>query len=169
MIAIIGIFNFIGLSLSGGFDKKSYILLIITPLFSSIVIFAICLFLLTFTHKTKKIYTEDTVPITPFNRDKSEIDSIIKYKNKYVGNNSNDDNLINNLPLSEYGYVFEIDSVNLGLTIDYHNQKQIKGLYPNYNDIISNGINKDNFNNYLENKMNNNDFVENIFDKIFVN
>ena len=54
MIVIIGIFNFIGLSLSGEFDRKSYILLSITPLFSSIVIFTICLFLSTFTHKTKK-------------------------------------------------------------------------------------------------------------------
>ena len=54
MIAIIGIFNFVGLSLSGDFDRKSYILLSITPIFSSIVIFAVCLFLSTFTHKTKK-------------------------------------------------------------------------------------------------------------------
>lgn len=54
MVVIIGMFNFIGLSLSGEFDKKLYILLSITPLFSSIVIFAICLFLSTFTHKTKK-------------------------------------------------------------------------------------------------------------------
>ena len=54
MVAIIGIFNFIGLSLSGEFDRKSYILLSITPIFSSIVIFAVCLFLSTFTHKTKK-------------------------------------------------------------------------------------------------------------------
>ena len=54
MLAIIGIFNFIGLSLSGEFDRKSYILLSITPIFSSIVIFAVCLFLSTFTHKTKK-------------------------------------------------------------------------------------------------------------------
>lgn len=69
---------------------------------------------------TKKIYTEDTVPITPFNRYKSGIDNIIKYKNNYVGNNSNTGNLINNLPLSEYGYVFEIDSVNLELIVDYY-------------------------------------------------
>ena len=48
MVVIIGIFNFIGLSLSGDFDRKSYILLSITPIFSS------CLFLSTFTHKTKK-------------------------------------------------------------------------------------------------------------------
>ena len=54
MVVAVSIFNFIGLSLSGDFDKKSYILLSITPIFSSIVIFAICLFLSTFTHKTKK-------------------------------------------------------------------------------------------------------------------
>ncbi len=69
---------------------------------------------------TKKIYTINNIPISPFNRDKSGIDNIIKYKNKYVGNNSNTNNLINNLPLSEYGYVIEINSTNLELTIHYH-------------------------------------------------
>ena len=54
MIVTVGLFNFIGLSLSGDFDKKSYLLLSITPIFSSIIIFAVCLFLSTFTHKTKK-------------------------------------------------------------------------------------------------------------------
>ena len=54
MVLAIGIFNFIGLTLSGDFDRKSYLLLSVTPLFSSIVIFAVCLFLSTFTHKTKK-------------------------------------------------------------------------------------------------------------------
>ena len=54
MVVGIAIFNFIGLSLSGDFDKKSYILLSITPIFTSIVIFSLCLFLSTFTHKTKK-------------------------------------------------------------------------------------------------------------------
>ena len=54
MVVTIGIFNFIGLSLSGDFDRKSYLLLSVTPIFSSIVIFALCLFLSTFTHKTKK-------------------------------------------------------------------------------------------------------------------
>lgn len=52
----LGIFNYIGLSLSGVFDKKQYILLSITPLFPSIVIFFLCLFLSTFTHKTKKMF-----------------------------------------------------------------------------------------------------------------
>ncbi len=69
---------------------------------------------------TKKIYTEETVPVTPFNREKSGIDNIIKFKSQYIGNNSNDSHLIDSLPLSEYGYAFEIDSENLGLTVDYH-------------------------------------------------
>ncbi len=54
MVAIIGIFNYVGLYISGDFDRKSYILLSITPVFSSIVTFGLCLFLSTFTHKTKK-------------------------------------------------------------------------------------------------------------------
>ncbi len=162
---------------------------------------------------TKKKYTKKTVPITPFNRDKSGIENIIQYKNKYVGNNSNDSHLIDNLPLAEYGYVFEIDSKNLGLTIDYHvtdwyvnenhyleksllynsvsifvlidnveqitfnfsgntyivSRKQINELYPNFKDIVDNGIDQNNFNKYLESKMNDNSFVENIFKKIFAN
>lgn len=69
---------------------------------------------------TKKEYTLDTVPISPFNRDKSGIDNIIKYKSHYVGDNSNTGALIGSLPLSEHGYVFEIDSEAPGLTIDYH-------------------------------------------------
>ena len=154
-----------------------------------------------------KEYTLDTVPLTPFNREKSGINNIIKYKNKYVGNNSNDGNLINNLPLSEYGCVFEIDSENLGLTIDYHitdwyinenyyleksllynsvsifylidnvdyikynfsgktyivYRKDIINNYPNYNKIKNNNT----FNKYVENKMNDVDFIDNIFNKIF--
>ncbi len=52
---------------------------------------------------TKRQYTEKTVPITPFDRDKSGIENIIQYKNQYVANNSNDSHLIDNLPLAEYG------------------------------------------------------------------
>jgi len=54
MIVTLGIFNYVGLSISGDFDKKLYTLLSITPIFSSIVIFVLCMFLSTFTHKTKK-------------------------------------------------------------------------------------------------------------------
>ena len=55
MVFLLGIFNFLGLSISGDFDKKQYILLSITPIFSSLVIYFSCMFLSTFTHKTKKM------------------------------------------------------------------------------------------------------------------
>ncbi len=67
-----------------------------------------------------KKYTTETVPNVPFNREKSGIDNIIKYQNKYLGNNSNTINLVGSLPLSEYGNVIELDSNNLGIIIDYH-------------------------------------------------
>lgn len=55
MTLLLGIFNYIGLVLSGEFDKKVFILMSITPIFSSLVIFALCMFLSTFTRKTKKM------------------------------------------------------------------------------------------------------------------
>lgn len=160
---------------------------------------------------TKKQYTSDTVPITPFNREKSGIDNILQYKNKYIGNNSNASNLVGKLPLSEYGYVIEIDSEKLGLNIHYHvtdwyinenhyleksllyntvsifslidnvqkitfnfsgksyqvTRKQIEEHYPNYKEIVGNGIDKEKFNQYVENKMNDEEFVQKTFREIF--
>ena len=159
-----------------------------------------------------KEYDKTTVPNTPFNREKSGIDNIIKYKCKYVGDNSNDGALIGHLPLSEYGYVFEIDSDNLGLTINYHitdwyinenyylersllynsvsifalidnveyinfnfsgktysiTRKQIIETYANFNDILKEGINKENFNIYLENKISDDIFVNYYFKELFI-
>ena len=68
----------------------------------------------------EKKYDINTVPTSPFNQDKSAIENIIKYKSKYVGDNSNTGNLIESLPFSEHGYVFEIDSENRGIIINYH-------------------------------------------------
>lgn len=159
-----------------------------------------------------KEYDKTTVPNTPFNREKSGIDTIIKYKSKYVGDNSNNGALIGHLPISEYGYVFEIDSDNLGLTINYHitdwyinenyylersllynsvsifalidnvkyinfnfsgktyniTRKQIIEFYPNFNDIIKKGIDKENFNIYLENKISDDIFVNYYFKELFI-
>lgn len=162
---------------------------------------------------TQDEYDSDTLPVTPFNREKSGIDNIIKYKNKYIGNNSNTGNLLSDLPLSEYGFVFEIDSSNCGLTVDYHttawyqneNQYISKALiynsisifllidnvnditfnfsgesyriekttveekYPNYSEVLLDGeIDKDRFNEYVEDKMNDDSFVEKIFNKCSV-
>lgn len=54
MIVVIGIFNYICLKLSGDFNQRQYILLSITPLLSSLPLFAINLFISTFSHKTNK-------------------------------------------------------------------------------------------------------------------
>ena len=56
MVICVGIFNYIGLELSGDFDRKQYILLSLTPVLSSLPLFAINLFVSTFTHKTKKTF-----------------------------------------------------------------------------------------------------------------
>lgn len=55
MNLLLSIFNFIGLTLSGDFETKQYLLLSITPIFPSIVIYSICMFISTFAHKTKKV------------------------------------------------------------------------------------------------------------------
>ena len=68
----------------------------------------------------KKQYDIDTVPTSPFNQDISAIEQLMQYQSKYIGDNSNTGNLIGSLPFSEYGYVFEIDSENRGVIIDYH-------------------------------------------------
>lgn len=68
----------------------------------------------------KKQYTINTVPTSPFNMDKSSFEQLQHYKSQYIGNNSNTSHLLNALPLSEYGYVFEIDSKGCGLIVDYH-------------------------------------------------
>lgn len=156
---------------------------------------------------TKK-YTEDTVPTTVFNRPLSGIHNIKKYKNPYIGNNSNIGNLLNNLPLNEFGYVFKIDSKNLGLIINYNTtdwyndnmyieksliynsvsifslidnvqsiqynfsgssytvtRRMIKESYPHF-ELVK--VNEKNFDQYLENKMNDDEFSRSIFNKIFV-
>ena len=158
---------------------------------------------------TKKEYTIDTVMISPFDREKSGIDNILKYQSKYIGDNSNTGGLIENLPLSEYGYVFEINSQDCRLTIDYHftdwygndnlyveksmiyNAASIFALienvqyinfnfsgsaycitrnifeqnYPKRKKVLQRAqIDKNNFNQYVEMKMNDTIFVEDIFD-----
>ena len=157
-----------------------------------------------------KKYNVSTVPKSPFNRNVSGIDNLIKYKNKYLGNNSNTGNLINSLPLANYGYAFEIDGTNLIINyymtdwyyndnlyvnkaliynsvslfslIDnldnitynfsgssyYLNRNNIVDNYPNYSKILNNDeINKNTFNKYVENMMNDDSFIENNFSEIF--
>ena len=158
----------------------------------------------------KKQYTIDTVPNVPFNRTKTGIDNLIQYQNPYMGNNSNTGNLIHQLPLAEYGLVFEMNPEKLELSIYYHmtdwygnenqylerslvynsmaifsridnvqtiqyhfsgkdyqtTRKQVKENYPNFQDIKQKEVNPKKFNQYLENKMWDDEFIQNIFQKI---
>ena len=57
IVLTIGIFNYIGLSFSGEFNKKQYLLLSITPILSALPLFSINLFISTFSRKTKKTFT----------------------------------------------------------------------------------------------------------------
>lgn len=156
----------------------------------------------------KKQYDIDTVPTSPFNQDMSAIEHLMQYQSKYVGDNSNTGHLIGALPLSEYGYVFEIDSENCGVTIDYHftdwydnenlyteralvynsvsafalienlefitfnfsgssysvTREAIEGNYPNYSNIFDGStVDTEKFHQYVEQKMNDRLFIENIF------
>ena len=54
MILIIGIFNYIFLSISGEFNHKEFILLSISPLFIALPLFSLNLFISTFMHNSKK-------------------------------------------------------------------------------------------------------------------
>ena len=56
MIILMGIFNYIGLELSGDFDRKQFLLISITPLFIALPLFGINLFISTFCRKTKKTF-----------------------------------------------------------------------------------------------------------------
>ena len=54
MVLLLGIFNYIALSIIGDFDHKQFILLSITPLFIALPLFGINLFISTFMHRTRK-------------------------------------------------------------------------------------------------------------------
>jgi len=59
----------------------------------------------------------------PFDPSKSDISRLLRYKNKYLGHNSNMSNLINNLPMGAYRFNLELDSEKLGIKINYINSE----------------------------------------------
>ena len=54
MVLLLGLFNYIGLLISGDFDQQQYLLLSFTPLLIGLPLFSLNLFISTFLHKTKK-------------------------------------------------------------------------------------------------------------------
>jgi len=130
MIGILGVFNYIGLTLSGDFDGKTYVLLSMTPLFSSIVIFALCLFISTFTHKTKKTIgvSLGIVFISYFLKMISEIGESMEFL-KYISLFTLADirNVIMNVNIDPLMVVLSIGLSVLffGLTIMHYDRKEL--------------------------------------------
>ncbi len=54
LILILGVFNYVALSITGDFEHKQFILLSITPILIALPLFAINLYISTHMHKTKK-------------------------------------------------------------------------------------------------------------------
>lgn len=158
---------------------------------------------------SEKQYTWETLPLSPFNRNKSGIKKLMQFQSDYVGDNSNDAALIASLPLSEHGFVFEIDE--LTLIIDYHvtawyiqedlylersllynsvsifslignvekiqynftvnsyevTRNEIEENYPHYMKIYDGNLHEEGFDQYLEKRLLQDDFVEKTFDAVF--
>ena len=108
MILVIAVFNYISLLLSGDFNSKVYLLLAITPLFPSIVIYALCMFLSTFTHKTKKVLgiSLGVVFISYILYMLSSLDTSIEFL-KYMSI----------FTLADIRYVIQHESIQIGLVI----------------------------------------------------
>ena len=55
MILLFGLFNYISLLISGSFNQKEFFLLSLTPIFVSVPLFAISLFISSFFHNSKRV------------------------------------------------------------------------------------------------------------------
>lgn len=55
LVAVVTIFNYLSITVNDDINKTEFFALSMTPLFSGLVIYAVCMFLSTFAHKTKKM------------------------------------------------------------------------------------------------------------------
>ena len=130
MIIVLGVFNYVGLTWSGDFDKKSYLLLSVTPIFSSIVIFSFCLFLSTFTHKTKNTigFSLSIVFVSYFLNVISELSKeteVLKYVSVFTLADIR--NVIIDVKINPYLVIvaFGLAILFIGLTVVRYNKKEL--------------------------------------------
>lgn len=127
---ILGIFNYIGLTLSGDFDKKQYLLLSITPIFPSLVTYFICLYLSTYTHKSKKMLGVSLgfVLISYVLQTISTISESVEYLKYFsVFTLADTRNVLTEISLNPLMLIFTImlSSLFLVLTIIKYNKKEL--------------------------------------------
>ena len=130
MVIVLGVFNYVGLTWSGDFDKKSYLLLSVTPIFSSIVIFSLCLFLSTFTHKTKNTigFSLGIVFVSYFLNVISELSEeteVLKYVSVFTLADIR--NVIIDVKINPYLVIvaFGLTILFIGLTVVRYNKKEL--------------------------------------------
>ncbi len=66
--------------------------------------------------------------LAQLNPQTNDFNNIVKFKNPYVGNNSNDVNLNGNLPLANVPHTFSIDSTTRELDVRYTKSEQDLGM-----------------------------------------
>lgn len=69
-----------------------------------------------------------------------DLNSILRYKNHYLGNNSNTIHLFYQLPLAEAGMRFQIFSENLSLKVEYPYSASIRGERTVNQSLIYNSV-----------------------------
>lgn len=67
-----------------------------------------------------------------------DIESVLNYKNAYIGDNSNDTNLFYHLPLNHVPMKFQINSNDCSLTVNYLDTVKNIGEEKVYRDLIYN-------------------------------
>jgi hypothetical protein len=90
--------------------KIIIILLVVGALLFSVVQFII---IPTINHRQEQYAVAQTDSLT------HDINSVLKYKSQYIGDNSNTANLFYNLPLNNVSMKFQINSDDCSLTVNY--------------------------------------------------
>ena len=91
------------------------------------------------------------------------------FLNSWFSNSSNCVEILDN-SVSLFSLIENLQYVTYNFTGNSYTIKRekVQEIYPNYSKINENGINKDNFNIYLENKMTDDEFIKDIFNKLFI-
>lgn len=130
LVLLVGIFNYIALTISGDFDHMQFILLSITPILIALPFFAISLFISTFMHKTKKVVgiSLGIVFISYLFNVLSELSSnveVIKYFSIYTLADTR--NVISSVAINPYTIIISIAISAVFIILSYirYNKKEL--------------------------------------------
>lgn len=130
LVLLVGIFNYIALTISGDFNQKEFILLSITPILIALPFFAISLFISTFMHKTKKVVgiSLGIVFISYLFNVLSELSSnveVIKYFSIYTLADTR--NVISSVAINPYTIIISIAISAVFIILSYirYNKKEL--------------------------------------------